>query len=208
MSRTVKTITAAIESNDSGGGFVAVASTPSLDRDGEVLAAHCFDPLPISVACHCDHTMSASTVIGRAVPYYVGNDLHVNVQLASTPDAQLVRTKLAEGVLNSVSVAFLGVTWEQRAGVRTCIRAELIAVDVVSVPSNRDAAVLSVRGGGYGSPAYGLAEARRAFDNLRLSLMDDDLRAAKALLAEADPSTSSGDDWALRQIDAWMRERR
>ena len=119
-----------------------------------------------------------------------------------------MRTKLAEGVLNSISVVFLGQEWEQRAGFRTCVRAELLAADVVSIPSNRDAAVLSVRGGSYGSPADGMAEARRAFDDLRRSLMDDDLRAAKALLAEADTSTSSGGDWALRQIDAWKWNRR
>ena len=206
MSRTVKTITAAIESAD-GGGFVAVASTPALDRDGEVLAAGCFNPLPSSIAVHLDHSMSAATIIGRATPFYVGPDLHIDCTLASTADAQSVRTKLHEGVLNSISVVFLGQEWEQRAGVRTCVRAELLAADVVSIPSQREARVLSVRGG-YGSPAYGLAEARRAFDNLRLSLMDDDLRAAKALLAETDTSTSTGDDWALRQIDAWKRDRR
>ena len=86
MARSVKTITAGIQSSD-GGGFRAIASTPALDRDGEVLAAHCFDPLPESIAVHLDHSMSAATVIGRAVPFYVGPDLHIDCTLASTTDA-------------------------------------------------------------------------------------------------------------------------
>ena len=160
MSHLVKAITAGIASAD-GGGFRAIASTPALDRDGEVLAAHCFDPLPATIAVHLDHTMSAATVIGRAVPYYVGNDLHIDCTLASTLDAQTVRTKLAEGVLDSISVVFIAQQWEQRAGVRTCVKAELLAADVVSVPSQSAARVLSVRN--YpATPAAEMAQVRRA----------------------------------------------
>lgn len=145
MRRTEKALIAGIESAD-GGGFTAVASTAAQDRDGESLAVGCFVPLPPSIPVHLDHTMSAASVIGRAVPYYVGNALHIDADLASTPDAQTVRTKLAERVLNAVSVVFRPLEWDSVAGVRTCVRAELLACDVVSIPSQSDALVLSVRG--------------------------------------------------------------
>ena len=205
MTRATKAITAAIESAD-GGGFTAVASTPSLDRDGESLAAGCFSPLPSSVAVHLDHGMSAATIIGRAVPFYVGPDLHINAMLASTPDAQVVRQKLAEGVLDSISVVFLGQEWEQRSGIRTCVRAELLAADVVSVPSQRDARVLTVRGYSNSSPANVLAEAHRALGRARRALVDHDLAEARALLAELDPPARHGTHRA--QVDASLRRLR
>ena len=45
MSRAMKSLTAQIE-RPSRGGFVAVASTASLDRDGEVIAYGAFALLP------------------------------------------------------------------------------------------------------------------------------------------------------------------
>ena len=204
MTRATKAITAAIESAD-GGGFTAVASTPSLDRDGEVLAAGCFSPLPSSVAVHLDHGMSAATIIGRAVPFYVGPDLHINAMLASTDDAQVVRQKLAEGILDSISVVFIGQEWEQRSGIRTCVRAELLAADVVSVPSQRDARVLTVRGYS-NNPANVLGEARRALAQMRRALVDHDLAEARSLLAKLDPPARHGTHRA--QVDAYLRNLR
>lgn len=200
MSRVAKSITATVESA-SGGGFTAVASTPSLDRDGEVLAAGCFNPLPPTVPVHLDHSMSAATIIGRAAPYYSGGDLHINAMLASTDDAQVVRQKLAEGVLDSISVVFLGHEWEQRAGVRTCVRAELLAADVVSVPSQSAARVLSVRG--YDNAAALLGKARRLSDEARMATARADLAEAKRLLAALDRPARRGTHRA--QVDAYLR---
>ena len=113
MSR--KSLTAAIE-RPSPGGFVAVASTASRDRDGEVIAYGAFAPLPNSVPCHVDHVMTAAGVVGRGRPYYSGDKLFVDVALASTADAQVIRDKLHEGVLSTVSIAFLGELWDTIQG--------------------------------------------------------------------------------------------
>ena len=139
-------------------------------------------------------------MIGKAVPFYVGRDLHIDCTLASTPDAQVVRAKLAEGVLNSISVVFIGQEWEQRAGVRTCIKAELLAADVVSIPSQSQARVLSVRGH---YPATELSEARRALAAMNYRLMRADLAEAQRFLAELDPPSRRGTMRA--QVDAQLR---
>ena len=186
----VKALTAGIASAD-GGGFRAIASMPALDRDGEVLAAGCFNPLPATVPVHLDHSMSAATTIGRGVPFYVGPDLHIDVALASTLDAQTVRTKLAEKVLDSISVVFMGQEWEQRQGVRTLVRGELLAADVVSVPSQSAARVLSVRGYSGGAAAE-RAEARRALADMKMALMRLDLQEAQRFIAELARPASHG----------------
>ena len=197
-----KAITATIE-HPSAGGFIAVASTASRDRDGEVLAYGAFNPLPHSVPCHVDHVMTAAGVVGRGRPYYSGDKLYVDVALASTPDAQTIRDKLREGILNTVSIAFMGQQWETIAGQRTLIRGELLAVDLVSVPSNRDATVVSVRGFTE-SPGALIGEARRALDDIRRSVMDHDLAQAKALLAELD--TPAQHEAHRAQFEALVRD--
>lgn len=140
----VSSVNADIETADHG-GFIAVASTADVDRDGESLAVGCFNPLPASIPVHLDHTMRAASVVTRARPYYVGTKLMVDATFASTQDAQDVRTKVKAGILDSLSVVFRGLKWEDVDGVRTCVRAELLAADVVSVPSQSNARILSMR---------------------------------------------------------------
>lgn len=140
----VGSVDASIESADHG-GFVAVASTADVDRDSESLAVGCFNPLPASIPVHLDHTMRAASVVARARPYYVGDKLMVEARFASTPDAQDVRAKVKSGVLDSLSVVFRGMKWKDIDGVRTCVKAELLAADIVSVPSQANARILSMR---------------------------------------------------------------
>ena len=140
----VSAVNADIETADNG-GFLAVASTADVDRDGESLAVGCFDPLPASIPVHLDHTMHAANVVARARPYYVGDKLMVDATFASTPDAQDVRAKVKDGILDSLSVVFRSLKWENIDGVRTCVKAELLAADVVSVPSQSNARILSMR---------------------------------------------------------------
>jgi len=128
-----------------GGGFVAVASNGDLDRDGEVIQPGCFAPLPPTVPVHLDHSLSARDAIGRGRPHYVGERLMIDVTLASTPDSQTVRQKIADGIIDSMSIVFRGEKWETLAGVRTCVKGTLYAADIVSVPSNPGARILSVR---------------------------------------------------------------
>lgn len=138
------TVGAEIDGTRSG-GFTAIASNGDLDRDGEVIRPGCFAPLPATIPVHLDHTMSASSVIARGRPYYRGDLLMIDATFATTPDAQVVREKVQDGTLDSLSIVFMGKQWEDIDGVRTCVKGELLAADIVSVPSNRGARILSMR---------------------------------------------------------------
>lgn len=140
------------------GGFTAIASNGDLDRDGERIMPGCFSPLPASIPVGLDHTMSAAGVIARARPYYRLDALMIDATFAGTPDAQQVRAKIADGTLDSLSIVFRGIKWEQVAGVRTCVAGELLACDVVAVPSNAGARVLSSRSWGV-SPSEAVRDA-------------------------------------------------
>ena len=203
MSHTSKSISASVE-RASSGGFVAVASSASVDRDGEVIAVGAFAPLPNSVPCHVDHVMSAAGVVGRGRPYYSGDALYVDVALGSGPDAQAVRQKIIEGLLDTVSIAFLGTEWATIAGQRTLVRGELLAVDLVSVPSNRDARVLSVRGYSQ-SPTDLRNQARRLTDDCRYAMMRADLAEAQRFLAELDAPARHGP--MRTQVEMFLRGR-
>jgi hypothetical protein len=138
------TVTGQIEAVDSG-GFTAVASTGDVDRDGERLLPGAFEPLPASIPCHLDHGMTASSVVAKATPYYDGDRLMIDAVFGSSPQAQEVRQTVREGLIDSVSVVVLGKQWEDRGGVRCLVSGELLACDLVSVPSNRQARVLEMR---------------------------------------------------------------
>lgn len=87
--------------------------------------------------------MSAASLVARGRPYYSGDQLLVEASFASTKDAQEVRQKVADGVIDSLSIVFLGKRWETIDGVRTCVSGELLAADLVSVPSNARASALA-----------------------------------------------------------------
>lgn len=177
-----------------GGGFVAIASNGDLDRDGERIQPGCMSPLPESIPIHLDHTMSAATVVARGRPYYSGDRLMVEAAFASTPDAQAVRTKVQAGVLDSLSIVFIGKQWETIDGVRTCVRGELLAADIVSVPSNRGARILSMRDLN-----------QRPTDTARRAAADALLMLARVELLEAKRALGDARGPARRQIDQMLR---
>lgn len=160
----------------SAGGFTAVASNGDLDRDGERILPGCFTPLPDSIPVHLDHTMSASTVIARARPYYKGDTLMVDATFSTTPDAQLVRAKVKDGTLDSLSIVFRGLKWETIEGVRTCVRGELLAADIVSVPALPTARIVSMR-----SASLHTMAARDAVADALLTLARAEIADCKAL---------------------------
>lgn len=131
------------------GTFTAIASTGSLDRDGEILLPGCFDPLPTSVPVHFGHPRAdlpaEPIVVARGRPYYSGDRLMLDAYFASTAQAQHARQLVNEGVLDAVSVMFIVKKKETRKGVPTVVSAELVAIDLVTIPSNRDALVVSSR---------------------------------------------------------------
>ena len=56
-----------------------------------------------------------------------------------------MRTKVRDGVIDSMSICFRAIRWEVIDGIRTCTSAELLEVSFVSVPSNPGARVLTLR---------------------------------------------------------------
>lgn len=136
----------AAASEHPNGEFEIVMSTDSVDRDGEIIVKGAFDPLPESIPVHAFHDFNDP--IGRAVPGY--NDAGQLVGrgfFASTARAQEMRQLVSDGVIGHTSVGFMAADREVRNGVPHIKAAELLEVSFVSVPSNRDAAVLAVKAG-------------------------------------------------------------
>ena len=127
------------------GTFEVILSTPEVDRDGESLAAKCFEPLPEYVSFDIDHGMSTATTVGSGTPRYDGDVLKVAGTWSSLPRAQEVRTLVREGHIRSTSVAFMGAKYETKDGVPTITKAEILNAAFTPIPSNRGAAVLSAK---------------------------------------------------------------
>jgi hypothetical protein len=123
------------------GGFTAVASDETLDRDGEVLYQdEWVTPLPERVTIDVDHGMSVGTTVGSAVPYFQDGALWVDAAFSSIERAQEVRTLVAEGHVSTVSVA----AQVDRSGAKP--RRTLLNVGIVSVPANPNAVITSAKG--------------------------------------------------------------
>ena len=127
------------------GGFDVVLSAPTLDRDGEVVDAKVFEPLPDHITFDIDHGMSTATTVGSGTPFYDGDVLRVKGTFSSIPRAQEVRTLVREGHIKTTSVAFMGAQREEKDGVNHIVKAELLNGAFVSIPSNRESVVLSAK---------------------------------------------------------------
>jgi hypothetical protein len=130
---------------DPNGEFDVILSAPTLDRDGEVLDAKIFEPLPEHITFDIDHGMSTATTVGSGKPFYDGDVLRVKGTYSSIPRAQEVRTLVREGHIRTTSVAFMGAVREEKDGVPHVVKAELLNGAFVPIPSNRDALVLSAK---------------------------------------------------------------
>jgi len=136
-------------SDNANGEFEIIMSTDSLDRDGESILKGAFEPLPDSVPVHAFHDFHDP--VGRAVPSYDDDGRLVGHGFfASTQRAQEIRQLVADGVIGHSSVGFMAAErkapGEGEDGPIQIEGAELLEVSFVSVPSNRDAAVLMVKG--------------------------------------------------------------
>lgn len=147
MNIELKSVVATVESEIAEseefpfGGFVAVASTPSLDRDGDKLErTEWMEPLPDHITIDIDHEMSVRGTVGSARPYFSEDgQLMIEARFASTMQAQETRTLVREGHIRTVSVAFL-TDKSKKSGEP---RRELLNVGIVAIPSNRDAVILN-----------------------------------------------------------------
>lgn len=127
------------------GSFEVILSTPSLDRDGEVIDAGAFEPLPKHITFDIDHGLSTATTVGSGEPRYEDGVLKVSGSFSSIPRAQEVRTLVAEGHIRTTSVAYMSAKRSRVDGVTHVTSAELLNGAFVPVPSNRDAVVLAAK---------------------------------------------------------------
>lgn len=131
---------------DPNGEFDVILSAPTLDRDGEVVDAKVFDPLPNHITFDIDHGMSTATTVGSGVPEYLPDGrLRVKGTYSSIARAQEVRTLVREGHIRTTSVAFMGAVREEKDGVQHIVKAELLNGAFVPIPSNRESVVLSAK---------------------------------------------------------------
>ena len=141
----------AAESDNPSGEFEVILSAETLDRDGEIIDAKAFEPLPDSIPFHAFHDFHDP--IGRAVPYYDGDVLKAHGTFASTTRAQEIRTLVSEGVIGHTSVGFMAAVRKGKAAdgddteeeTPHVTSGELLEGSFVSVPSNREAAVLMAK---------------------------------------------------------------
>nr|HPJ19509.1 hypothetical protein [Actinomycetota bacterium] len=97
-----------LDSENPNGEFEVVLSAATVDRDGEVIEARAFEPLPESIPFHAFHDFHDP--IGRGVPFYDGDVLKARGVYASTPRAQEIRTLVAEGIIGHTSVGFMSAS--------------------------------------------------------------------------------------------------
>jgi hypothetical protein len=131
-----------LEGDDPNGSFEAILSAPTLDRDGEVIDAKAFEPLPDRIPIDIDHGMTVATTVGSGQPYYDGDVLKIKGTFSSIPRAQELRTLVTEGHIGRMSVTFMGAERSTKDGVPHVERGELLNAAFVPIPSNREAAVL------------------------------------------------------------------
>jgi hypothetical protein len=98
-------------------------------------------PLPESIPLNVNHSGDVSDIVGSGRPWLdADGNLRVSGTFASTPEAQHIRSLVAEGHLRSVSVEFL-----RRKGASGQPVNELVGGAFVNVPSNPEARVLSAK---------------------------------------------------------------
>lgn len=133
----------AADESDPNGAFEAILSMPTIDRDGEVIDAKAFEPLPAEIPVHKFHDFSSP--VATAVPYYEGDVLKARGVFDPDPESQTIRAKVGRSI-RYMSVGFMAATRSDQDGVPHITKAELLEASFVSVPSNREAAILAVKG--------------------------------------------------------------
>lgn len=128
------------------GAFVAVASTASEDRHGEIVSLNGWDlknfkENPVILWGH-NHDEPA---IGKALKTWISKAsgaLMMKVKFHEhTEKARAVKALFEDGILNSFSVGFIPKEMEGE----TFVKQELIEVSAVNVPANPDARVLAYK---------------------------------------------------------------
>lgn len=131
------------DTNAPYGSFEAILSVPVEDRDGEVVDAKCFDPLPDHITIDVDHAMTVEKTVASGRPFYDGEVLKFAGTYASHPLAQMTRSLVDEGHIRTMSVAYMNARYEvdEKDGLPHLRSAELLNAGIVGIPSNREALI-------------------------------------------------------------------
>ncbi len=131
------------------GSFIAVASTNSMDRHGEIVDNNgwdlkAFKKNPVILWAH-DHTEPAIGVSKKTWVEGVGKKAKLMIQPLLhdvTDKAKAIKALVEMGVINSLSVGFKPI--ESPDGI-TFTKNELLEVSMVNVPANADAMMLAYK---------------------------------------------------------------
>jgi HK97 family phage prohead protease len=137
------------DATDPNGEFEAILSVPTVDRDGEIIDGRAFEPLPAEIPIHKFHDFSSP--VATATPFYEGDVLKARGTFDPDPESQAIRAKLGRSI-RYMSVGFMAATRSDQEGTPHITKAELLEASFVSVPSNREAAILAVKQAGKTDP--------------------------------------------------------
>lgn len=132
----------------SDGSYEMILSVPTEDRDGEIIDAKAFEPVPDWLNIDIDHGMSVVTTVGSGTPFYEGDTLKLrDFRFASTTLGQEVKTLVDERHVRKMSVAYMNSEYEvdENDGKSHLRSAELLNAAIVSIPSNRQADILAAK---------------------------------------------------------------
>jgi HK97 family phage prohead protease len=139
----------ALDGSDPNGEFEAILSVPTIDRDGEIIDGRAFEPLPAEIPIHKFHDFSSP--VATATPFYEGDVLKARGTFDPDPESQAIRAKVGRSI-RYMSVGFMAATRSDQDGTPHITKAELLEASFVSVPSNREAAILAVKQAGKTDP--------------------------------------------------------
>lgn len=216
MTIITKTFAAEVKTEGDGLGdnqFRAIISAPTLDRDGEVVDALAFAPLPKRISVDIDHSMKVLDVVGSGPPTYLEDgSLSILGDWADTDKAMDVRKLVRGGHVNAMSITFRAAQREidQNDGLPHVRKGELLNVAFVVIPANRDVAVLGSKAADGEVVELSGLDALRA-DVARLSNDLDQLSATVAELATKSlpsaPEDAPADPPAVEAVDERAADR-
>jgi HK97 family phage prohead protease len=140
---------------DGSGRFIALASTPDVDRDNEAFAPGAWSQSVSEWKARGDYppilwhhdVRDPSNIIGKVVAMEETTEgLMIEGQLDLTnPKAVNVYERMLSGALNTLSVGYLGYSPKKVGGAMVFQRADVLEVSMTPVPSNPRARVLEVK---------------------------------------------------------------
>lgn len=135
--------------------FEGYANYATPDRGGEIMPPGCFDlkNYMLNPILLLDHNYSRP--IGRTLAIEQKEDgLYIVGQLGDpgaghelTPDQKIVRSLVAQKILNSMSVGFIPMEWsiDEKTDVLTYTKVELLEISIVSIPMQQNSQIVNVK---------------------------------------------------------------